>query len=949
MPDSSAQASTSAPKDARRSFSLPAWLDHFNARDLKVLFRCWAATWVASLLIFIGPSLHAIGISAYFAGITLYIVPPGTIFFIYLLASVSLLFGMCLAWGWGLITMKAALAARPASETQALLQALRQQVMTEAQQTGQSTAYLSKKLVYDGFMLDARVTVVYYVMICVFIYALSRLRAANPKFALAQVFGVIVSDLFLMYGPILTSFNGLLARVLVLPGSIGIGLGVACNIIFFPQSASHAVLVKMETLVRIGQKSLQCTRARLSSEPVDLADLEGTKSKMIALFKAMTPMLGFLPLDVSWGRWSPDDVKMLHESLRRAMFTNVSLLDFHIVHMRTYQKLENLSSLETDYSISTEEKPPQAVGQHQLQESSHLIDALNTPEAMDMRRQTREALRQTTAEVLRDCSESLTLVAECIHTVNSRYWFRRVPQSQIDKLVTRGQTLRETLRTARGRFMTETTERLLDNHSDLFDEEGTLKSAESVGPYALRGLMLGMVVEERVLGAAESLENLLDHIVRLLQTRTKVRSKEAYRRLRISQGYGRPVRRNALSRGIVAVFRWLTNPGGMYALRMVIVTIATAIPSALPHSAGFYYREKGIWLAITAQTTILVYMADFTLSLIGRCIGTVLGGVLGMVAWYIGSGHGPGNAYGLAAITAAMTVVLMWWRLYLPPAFMMAAIMSGVTFMLVIGFSYDDTHTPQYGLPGHGYTAFYKRLVTVLLGFVAAFVVQIFPRPPSATRHTCKTLSNTVNTLSDHYALLLSHWGRTDANGSSPLGSVAEEISLSIAETLDSLQGSIRILKLEMSIGPFDSQTVDQTRRLCQEMNQGLGRLLDLSSTLPIDFQTRLARNVGILDHRRIGDIMAVLSVIAQALRLGNPLPERLPTPLVKRCHESWQAGQNEQRLTIALVRDENYRRYCVAVSSYLKFLGAIDDLVLVLKRALGESHIVGQWDDASV
>ncbi|KAA8641286.1 uncharacterized protein ATNIH1004_002026 [Aspergillus tanneri] len=908
MPDSSAQASTSAPKDARRSFSLPAWLDHFNARDLKVLFRCWAATWVASLLIFIGPSLHAIGISAYFAGITLYIVPPGTIFFIYLLASVSLLFGMCLAWGWGLITMKAALAARPASETQALLQALRQQVMTEAQQTGQSTAYLSKKLVYDGFMLDARVTVVYYVMICVFIYALSRLRAANPKFALAQVFGVIVSDLFLMYGPILTSFNGLLARVLVLPGSIGIGLGVACNIIFFPQSASHAVLVKMETLVRIGQKSLQCTRARLSSEPVDLADLEGTKSKMIALFKAMTPMLGFLPLDVSWGRWSPDDVKMLHESLRRAMFTNVSLLDFHIVHMRTYQKLENLSSLETDYSISTEEKPP--------------------------------------------AGQSLTLVAECIHTVNSRYWFRRVPQSQIDKLVTRGQTLRETLRTARGRFMTETTERLLDNHSDLFDEEGTLKSAESVGPYALRGLMLGMVVEERVLGAAESLENLLDHIVRLLQTRTKVRvcpggrfichrggtdpdviesqSKEAYRRLRISQGYGRPVRRNALSRGIVAVFRWLTNPGGMYALRMVIVTIATAIPSALPHSAGFYYREKGIWLAITAQTTILVYMADFTLSLIGRCIGTVLGGVLGMVAWYIGSGHGPGNAYGLAAITAAMTVVLMWWRLYLPPAFMMAAIMSGVTFMLVIGFSYDDTHTPQYGLPGHGYTAFYKRLVTVLLGFVAAFVVQIFPRPPSATRHTCKTLSNTVNTLSDHYALL-------------PLTGAAPTPTAAV------LSGSIRILKLEMSIGPFDSQTVDQTRRLCQEMNQGLGRLLDLSSTLPIDFQTRLARNVGILDHRRIGDIMAVLSVIAQALRLGNPLPERLPTPLVKRCHESWQAGQNEQRLTIALVRDENYRRYCVAVSSYLKFLGAIDDLVLVLKRALGESHIVGQWDDASV
>lgn len=46
---------------------LPGWLDHFNARDLKVLFRCTVAVWVASLLIVIGPSLQTIGTATFFA------------------------------------------------------------------------------------------------------------------------------------------------------------------------------------------------------------------------------------------------------------------------------------------------------------------------------------------------------------------------------------------------------------------------------------------------------------------------------------------------------------------------------------------------------------------------------------------------------------------------------------------------------------------------------------------------------------------------------------------------------------------------------------------------------------------------------------------------------------------------------------------------------------------
>ena len=90
------------------------------------------------------------------------------------------------------------------------------------------------------------------------------------------------------------------------------------------------------------------------------------------------------------------------------------------------------------------------------------------------------------------------------------------------------------------------------------------------------------------------------------------------------------------------------------------------------------------------QTTVVVYMSDFALSLVSRTVGTIVGGVMGLVAWYIGSGHGSGNPYGLGAIMAAVVVILMWGRIFAPLALLQATIMGAATCILVIGYSYDD-------------------------------------------------------------------------------------------------------------------------------------------------------------------------------------------------------------------------------------------------------------------
>ena len=156
------------------------------------------------------------------------------------------------------------------------------------------------------------------------------------------------------------------------------------------------------------------------------------------------------------------------------------------------------------------------------------------------------------------------------------------------------------------------------------------------------------------------------------------------------RGY-RAKRGSGFGRAIIGTYHWFINPEGLYALRMVVVTIALAIPAAIPHTAGFYYREKGLWALIMGQTTLVIYMADFTFSVVCRTIGTIVGGVLGLVAWYIGSGHGEGNPYGLAAIMALVLTILMWGRIFAPPATLQAMMMAGATCILVVGYSFEDT------------------------------------------------------------------------------------------------------------------------------------------------------------------------------------------------------------------------------------------------------------------
>lgn len=131
-----------------------------------------------------------------------------------------------------------------------------------------------------------------------------------------------------------------------------------------------------------------------------------------------------------------------------------------------------------------------------------------------------------------------------------------------------------------------------------------------------------------------------------------------------------------------------------------------------------------------------------------------------------------------------------------------------------------------------------------------------------------------------------------------------------------------------------------KVKGLCERIVMQLTRLHIRATAMTPRLRHRFLHVTGLKEDEMVGSIMATLSVIESALKTGEPLPSRLPTPLSKKCIDRDHARAMGQ-LNLAELKDESYRGLCACVSAYITYLQTIDDMVIVLKEALGESHVL--------
>ncbi|KAI5461761.1 hypothetical protein BGZ63DRAFT_356921 [Mariannaea sp. PMI_226] len=979
---------TKSPSAGRK---LPSWLDHFNAKDLKTLFKCSLSVWLMTLLILIVPTLKVIGQSTFLGCIVLFIAPPAGIVFVQLLMCISILLGVCITWGWGVVTMKAALATRPQAEVQALYASLQQQAANAT-----DPAAFIKVQVLNGYMLNTKVSVTYFCMIGLLLYFIARLRVAFPKLILVQILASIVAVIFLCIAPLFPTFNGTLAKVIVLPCAIAAGIGLVCNVFVFPTSSTSEALDSMKDVLTPMPGFLDACVLGMHQPGLDMSEakLSGLRMKIVGAYKLLDPLFKFLPIDMSLGRWSAEDLLTLNAPFRRLVIAFVGLTETHRQkQVRKRKVIEAIGRARVANDDSSSAQRTIALGQHQIDLADEFHVRSNRPERNDLIHKSIQSLAEPGDHLIDACKEAIEAISEAFKQAHA---LRRTPEHA--DMLQRHVTALAKLREQRDIFMTSTSRYLPETSRQLFDDDGLLRV--KTGTFAsMSGFMQGILIQERLFQFANSLDQVLTRIVEIEGVRSTVRLWFPSRLMTLFRWIGRedssedkvtaadigdglmriPTvatlhpnlqglsenvepgarsaraeliamripnsrKRSAAGRMLLGVTSWFGGEAGVFGLRMVVLSLGLSVPAVVKTSAGFFYRNKGLWAVIMAQLSLVPYTADLLYGIIVRVVGTIIGGVIGLVAWYIGAGNGSGNPYGLAAILAVVIVLIMWWRLFAHPALIPAGIMMGATAYLVIGYSYTDEHNPAYGNPGIGYAVFWRRLVLVFLGFVGTLVVNFLPKPPSANRHYRHLLADSLVSVRDRYALFASNWRDPAAD----LREVSEEEALAVGEALLAISGPIKLTALEFSGSNFDTKTLVQVCDRCMILNQCVTQMLQYTAKMSDEQRARLIPATGAMNTDLLTELMAVLSLMQQALKSGDPLPAVLPTPLFTKAIAHAQAHVEEGMRDSTSMQDkgvmesDGVRKYIVLLNSLVQLLAALDDMVLILKRAVGEtSNIV--------
>ncbi|GAA5938678.1 hypothetical protein JCM1841_000639 [Sporobolomyces salmonicolor] len=429
--------------------------------------------------------------------------------------------------------------------------------------------------------------------------------------------------------------------------------------------------------------------------------------------------------------------------------------------------------------------------------------------------------------------------------------------------------------------------------------------------------------------------------------------------------------KNGYQRATNKIYRlgqWLRTPETIFAFKYAFVSVALWLPQIFSTSAYFAYKEKFLWALIMAQTGMAVYSGDQILSSVQKIAGTGVGLVYGMLIWYVGAANGPGSRPGLGAALFVFFIPAMAIRLYGPPASMQMSMMGAVTTVLVVGYSYQDTHLPSVGNPGVGYEVAWRRALLVVCGTAAATIMMMLP-PVSSSRQLVRlTHSTCISELGRIYTGIISAWLGEEQSGASASGfslsaqKAARARMLALRLKLNSSRVSILQSTYEISLrGDWPKPEYLDLLRIQLHLLQALGQVGHALVRLDSGWRRKLLNTTAFLNQPLIADVTSTFSLISLALREGAPLPEATPGPLLDRLlyHDSRLrlltdqsagasqgtpaqvegASMGDFELTYDLLKDERFGVYANALSGLASILIDGDELELAAKRLVGETE----------
>ncbi|ORX36047.1 hypothetical protein BD324DRAFT_651951 [Kockovaella imperatae] len=998
--------SESSTKGSKMSAKLPPWLlkGLKNGRQWKTFIRCLVALFAALILMLCNKTLQLQGQAAFFSLILAMIIPPSFALSLYIFAFMTLAMGMLFGWAWGCASMASAIRARDK-----VLLASQYEKVESGFSADQNIDAQFQESVFRGAFLDPRSSTVMAVFFFVGTYFLAWIRATKPRLQvmLFCLFGTILLDVMSLYGPLFPTAQYLLPRILLIPTAFYFAIALATTLLIFPQSLNHQLTTSIiDTTLRPILSQLKLQDEVLKGDPGHSAHIReqaekarGIRRGIVAAIGGLQGQMAMLQLEVTRGQISGANLAKTFDKVKQVGGTSHVLASFIIL---LEQDLSTREHVDKHGGIALKSRM-QGIEKHRKQGTS-LQDLF-------------PILESSTRDLRQAIENGISGTIDWLNIINHSRW-KAAPKDATD-MASRQATL-DHLRETLAEYRKSKSFELLEQVKDLFDPSGDLKPGQThilrSSSFALfRCHVFTTALISFGIMTVELLEFLLD--VEKSNPRARIQWPAAFAKMLASAANDReasnplqlgtdneddtgseltlvdkpdkPKRtwpkdadaedpRNGFQRfgrSASAFGKRLISPQGLFALKYAIISVALQVPFLCHNSAFFVYSEKGLWAVIMAQMGLGVYPGEQIAGFVARVIGTAGGLINGMVIWYIGApGKGHGNPYGIAAATMVFVSPFMFIRLVCPPQSMAIWLMIAVMSVFVVGYSWVDEHVVQVANSGAGAALAGRRALLVLIGFAAAFIIMLFPRPLSAKRDVRLTLARCISSTSDLYSYIIqSIENDTEVEDESREKDVVMKRIDRIRGQFVGVMGQLSVIEQKIAFasfepgvrGPWPKKRYEAIFRAQLGLLNALALLGFAHARLKPQWARRLERT-NLMNPDFIADSLHHFYLLHSSLEAGRPLPvntsilERLvyhsqssdgtrtnawkgdSEPNFEQREEDQALAALGQKLTWNLCHDEQMSIFAATTVAMTYVASGLEELTREIADLVGETSLAG-------
>ncbi|CAN6612392.1 hypothetical protein TRVA0_005S00980 [Trichomonascus vanleenenianus] len=960
-------------------------LDFLDYKSLRIIAKSWIKAWVCLLLMVIPKTGEWLGSSSYQLVIYSFVMPSGSFSIAQsVMYGLIVVVGAIFGWIHAIVASGIASAINGNRTEEDFMEELIERGVC---QVGPELQDCFERKIFEGYFITAKTSAVYIIAIVFAVTFFSFVRMKYRPLTFGGVIGNIAVLISLIEGSYFPYFETSFGESIVKSVGITFAINLAVSIILFPKTSNYAYfnfgMNQLKGLYSVSRTVLSVVRRdRPSHSKFTRFRRIG---RMVAMLRARSQVmdgdLAAMGIEISYGRF---DRYMASRFIHLLHFVGGQLDGFDIF----FQYLADCRNVVIEKPIEDPDNPDDRpfknkAGLYEHEQRQLYYDVAKRKVTVEDMDSVLDVIATQLEQPLAVGAESMEVIYKWLDAANH---FRVYSIFNRKKYVAKQQEMAAMAKEMRTKL--QEVMAIIDSSEWREDFKNEFNREHFVPALVGQAFLFGFLVRQFLY----SLEVVLDHFIivdeecplpRIITPFTKAinisvpKSNFKSSPHGHSGGSGRDPEadppKNMLQkfgRFISHLYRKAHDKELVIAFRTGLFSALAAFPAFFRTTAGWYFGNKLVWVSVYCSLATDEHLGDSIYGFICESIYTFLSCVFGLVSWYIGAGHGPGNYYGIAAITGVVFIPLLFYRhfsIHFTPA---PGVVLCVTYVLVIGTSWQDGHYPEVLNPGYGWHPTWLKFVSVITGLTLGMMASIFPKPYTSKKEVRRSLARLlkesgrvmcdVATFAIERSRDASTKIRADGHDKILNHLTEQQATLAYART------RLKAVKYEPPLqGTFPRQKYARLLKIQSEILLGLRYLYHMLNQIedPQKVMPVLVRRFGWTNNSLCSDLLAVIHMSSSSLFTKSPLPMLTPAQttfkhyLVREMenfilrttgdHDKFAPGESLTREHFHLDHYDMTRdgrlsiaAQCLVADIYQK----LDDIAILIKELVGEEYEIDRY-----